>query len=183
MRRRSLGLSLVGCVGIVACSDVSDRVPPWDCLFHNRTNDYRELRNPPRNLQALQSLVPSGIAMERWDKTHHIGDPDPVERELLAWYRHKDGGLGYCHTVLTKHSPIQRLCNSPRTQKESGQLRRTIPTLESSMNLRHVSVAPHNNPLQRSVNDKVLARGRASGPFVWRARAQLPLRTAAERGR
>jgi hypothetical protein len=40
-----------------------------------------------------------------------------------------------------------------------------------------------NNPLQRSGNDKVLARGRASGSFGCRARAQLALRTAAERRR
>jgi len=44
------------------------------------------------------------------------------------------------------------------------------------------NVSP-NNPLQRSVNDKVLARGRASCSLLRRARAQLPLRTAAERDR
>lgn len=42
-----------------------------------------------------------------------------------------------------------------------------------------------NNPLQRSVNDKVLGRGRGRALLeqVTSARVQLTLHTAAERGR
>jgi hypothetical protein len=46
-------------------------------------------------------------------------------------------------------------------------------------------LAPHNNPLQRSVIDKVLGRGRGDVVLdqVLRARVLERLRAAAERGR
>ena len=46
-----------------------------------------------------------------------------------------------------------------------------------------VALTSPNKHMQRAVCHKVLARGRASGSLLGRARAQLALRTAADVGR